>query len=52
MNQQKYTGVGIDALIEHHPIIWNISSPTDIWFGDVKQIPKMGHLPTPGIVQE
>ena len=24
-----------------------IESPTDICFGDVKQIPKMGHLPTP-----
>ena len=28
--------------------IGDISSPTDICFGDVKQIPKKGHLPTTG----
>ena len=37
----------VNVLIEHHPTIGDISSPTDICFGDVKQIPKKGHQSQP-----
>ena len=37
----------VNVLIKHHPTIGDISSPTDICFGDVKEIPKKGHLLTP-----
>ena len=45
-----YAGVGFYVPmfhVSHHPTIGDISSPTGICFGDVKQIPKKGHLPTP-----
>ena len=35
------------VLIEHHPHIGDISSPTDTCLGDVKQILRIGHLPNP-----
>ena len=38
----------VNVPIKHHPTIGVISSPTDICFGDVKQIPKKGHLPLGG----
>ena len=37
----------LNVPIEHHPTIGDISSPTDIWFGDVKKIPKKGHQSQP-----
>ena len=37
----------VNVPTKHHPTSEDISSPTDIWFGDVQKIPKKGHLPTP-----
>ena len=37
----------VNVLIEHHPDIGDIISNRYLEIGDVKQIPKMGHLPTP-----
>ena len=39
----------VNVLIEeHHPTIGDISSQTDIWFGDVKHIPQLsGHQSQP-----
>ena len=41
-----YQGL-VNVPIKHHPTIGNVESPTDICFGDVKQIPKKGHLHQP-----
>ena len=41
------TNVGFYVPIKHHPTIGDISSPTDICFGDVKPIPKKGHVQNP-----
>ena len=37
----------VNVPIKHHPTIGDISSPTDICFGDVKPIPKKGHQSQP-----
>ena len=37
------TVVGFYVLMFHITQLLGISSPTEIWFGDVKQIPKKGH---------
>ena len=37
----------VNVPTEHHPTIVDISSPTDISFGNVKQIPKKGHQSQP-----
>ena len=36
--------------VSHHPAIADISSPTNICFGDLKQIPKKGHQSQPLLV--
>ena len=42
------TGVGKCPNVSHHPTIEDISSPTDIYFGDVKPNPqKLGHQSQP-----
>ena len=41
------SGVGKCPNVSHHPTIGEISSPTDMCFGDVKQIPQKGTFSNP-----
>ena len=43
-----YRGWFLCPNVSHHRTRKGVSFPTDICFGDVKQILKRGHLPTPG----
>ena len=43
------TGVGKCPYVSHHPTISDISSPTDIWFGDVQNPRKGTSIPTPDL---
>ena len=42
--------VGKCPNVSHHPTKKGILHPTDICFGDVKQIPKKRYLPTPVVI--
>ena len=39
----------VNVLIEHHPNIGEISSPTDTCCSDVQNPKAMGHLPNPDL---